>query len=311
MPPSRLHKRALLCSGLALAASLGLVDVVAAVVRKRAMRVKAGGVPVEILGFDVGEETTVVSLGPSSLSEHPGPVILWNTDKSAVCTLGNVLSSSGSALLRPVLGTLPSQFLGEASGFLYGHIGKTPSDLGLTYTDVLVGSSTGWVIPPLGMAISENTWAIHVHGLGGGRNQTLRGLPVFSRSGVTSLVPTLGISLDRGENHDRLGSFGMNEVAALESAHAYAIAQGAAKVVFVGWSYGALAVVRAMASRRWADVGGLVLLSPALDWKLIISSGLEGAGISSAVARLVMARINSPVARQGSSRGSGMVLRAI
>lgn len=302
MPPTRLQLRALLCPSLTIGASLGLVDVAAALVRKRAMRVKAGGVPVEILGFDVDEGSTVVSLGPSSLAEHPGPVILWNTDKSSVCTLGNVLSSSSSAVLRPVQGVLPPGFLGESSGLLYGHIGQTPSDLGLRYEDTLVGTSTGWLIPPIGPARAKDTWAIHVHGLGGGRNQTLRGLPVFSRAGVTSLVPTLGISLDRGETHDRLGSFGTKEVAALEAAHDYAIAHGASKVIFVGWSYGALAVMRAMASRRWTDVSGLVLLSPALDWKLIISSGLEGAGIRSSIARLVMARFNSPIARQGAAR---------
>lgn len=301
MPPTRSLLRAMLYPCLTVGASLGLVDSAAALVRKRVMRVKAGGVPVKILAWSMREGSGVVSLGHSSLTDHPGPVILWNADKSLVCTLGNALSDSGTTVTRQVLGELPEGFLDTSSGYLYGHIGQTPTDFGLAYEEISLGTSTGWLVPPAGPMGPQQTWAIHVHGLGGGRSQTLRGLPVFSREGVTSLVPTLGISLDRGAQHDSQGSFGINEVAALEAAHDYAVAHGASQVIFMGWSYGALAVVQAMAAKQWADVSGLVLVSPALDWKLIVSNGLKGAGVGSAIARLLMARFNSPLARQGAA----------
>lgn len=301
MPPTRSLLRAMLYPCLAMGASLGLVDSAAALVRKRAMRVKAGGVLVNILAWSMREGGAVVSLGRSSLTNHPGPVILWNADKSLVCTLGTVLADSGTSVTRQVVGAVPEGLLGASSGFLYGHIGQTPADFDLVYEEINLGTSTCWVVPPAGSVSPQQTWAIHVHGLGGGRNQTLRGLPVFSHEGVTSLVPTLGISMDRGAQHDSQGSFGINEVAALEAAHDHAVACGATKVIFVGWSYGALAVVQAISTNQWADVSGLVLVSPALDWRLIVSNGLKGAGVGSAIARILMARFNSPLARQGAA----------
>lgn len=295
-----------LMSAAALLAAVSVVvgfDFAVSLLRKRVMRVVRGGVPVRIVSVVERGSEPVVSLGPSSLTSHPGPVVLWSSDRSWSAVLGPSIGNEEGFWTRPVLGQLPPAMVQEGAGFLYGHLGQTPADFDLPFHEVVVGNNPAWVVPPVENAGGDaGVWVIHVHGLGGGRNQTLRGLPVFAGAGFTSLVPSFGISLDRGDDHHLYGSFGMDEVEVLVQAHHFAVAGGATSVLFVGWSYGALAVVRALAQNPWDDVRGLLLISPALDWKQIVIHAMEQASVPRVLGNVMLARFNAPIARRGSDK---------
>lgn len=289
---------------LAAASAVVGFDGAVSLLRKRVMRVVGGGVPVRIVSVGQRGSEPVVSLGPSPLTSHPGPVVLWSTDRSCSVVLGPAIYNVEGFWTRPVLGQLPQAMIREGAGFLYGHLGQTPADFDLPFHEVVVGNNPAWVVPPQegSLAVRAGVWVIHAHGLGGGRNQTLRGLPVFAKAGFTSLVPSFGISLDRGDDHDRYGSFGMDEVGVLAQAHRFAVAGGATSVLFVGWSYGALAVVRTLAQNPWEDVRGLVLVSPALDWKQIVKNAMLRASVPPGLVCLMLSRFNSPIVRHGSDK---------
>lgn len=124
-----------------------------------------------------------------------------------------------------------------------------------------LGKLTAWQING-----SEDTWVIFVHGRGASRGEALRMLPVVDRAGLPSLVITY--RNDEGAPEDPSGYYwyGITEWQDLEAAARYALANGAADLVVVGYSMGGGIVANFLYQSPLADrVVGVILDSPMLD----------------------------------------------
>ncbi len=297
----------LVCIGIAAAAVALLVDVPTLLLRRKALGAKMGGVPVLVDRVDNSGDGAFVVIGPSRLSNHPGEMVLWDASKVHSVLLGPPRpAAEGSDLVRRRVQSQPPADLHAWNvGFLYGHIGQTPADVGLPFEDLTLGACDfpAWIVrSPLAQTNSER-WAIHIHGLGGARNQALRGLSVFARNGFHSLVPTYDVSLDlRGRR--KQSTLGLREWRAIAEAQDYVVREGATQIVYVGWSFGALLALRVRQEKLSHLVKGLVLVSPALDWHKIVPQAMGRAGLPGFIVRVVMARFNGVIPRWGDPKSA-------
>lgn len=176
-----------------------------------------------------------------------------------------------------------------------------PSDAGLVAVDIMLPTSVGpapaWLIEPAGARSS--TWAIHIHGLGSPRAGTLRGVQVAAELGLTSLVVTYRNGGDGPTTGTGRSTLGATEVEDVRSALAYARAHGAQRFILFGWSMGgAIAMQLSTDPELHADVAGLVLESPVLDWVSTIKANCVRAGLPAWTAMLAVPWLDwRPLAR--------------
>jgi alpha-beta hydrolase superfamily lysophospholipase len=219
---------------------------------------------------------TVRSLGPHrivlSRSEdtlRPGVYgIGWRAGHAIV---GEVLGSDSDSVtrrLRDVAGYLPAGTKVAIEPDVYA---ADPSQsLGLPSADVDIEGELGpmpaWRIPGRG-----RTWAIVVHGLNGTPLEGLRIAPTLHRAGLPTLLITYREDLGAPASPDGFHHQGLTEWGDLGAAARYALAHGAQHLVLVGYSMGGAIVAQFMErSPLAARVSGLVLDSPALDWRAAI-----------------------------------------
>ena len=284
-----------------------LVDVFTLLLRRKALGAKLGGVPVRLCNVVESSHGVSVVISSSRLSNHPGQLLLWDQQRKHSVLLGSPESvPDGVAMIhRGLLSEKPIDLHTWKQGFLYGHIGQTPADIGLTYEEVSIGPNAfpAWEVRSAVTSRSAERWAIHIHGLGGARNQVLRGLPVFARNGYRSLVPTYDVSLDL-RSRRKQSTLGFREWRAIAEAEDYAVRQGATQIVYVGWSFGALLALRVRHERHSPLVRGLVLISPALNWHRLIPRAMSRAGLPDLIVRLIMARFNGVIPRWGTPKAA-------
>ena len=180
------------------------------------------------------------------------------------------------------------------SGIFYA----SPSDAGLVHRDVDIVTPAGNA-PAWRFDGDSSTWAIHVHGLGGPRAGTLRGVQVTTKLGLTSLVVSFrndGEGLRVGNGRSTLGAAEVDDV---DAAIGYAIRRGARRIVFFGWSLGAAIALQLAHRTAYRDlVAGFVLDSPVLDWRSVIQANCERAGLPRSAGSLAMPWLTKePLAR--------------
>ena len=151
-----------------------------------------------------------------------------------------------------------------------------PSDpdsaFGLDYTDVTytspLGAMNAWRILATG-----DTWVIHVHGLGVTRAEALRLVGPLAISGYPQLV--ISYRNDEGQPADESGyfRFGITEWEDLAGAVNFAVDQGAAGVVLVGYSTGAAHIMSYLKHVPDNPVRALVFDSPNLDFEQTVDLG--------------------------------------
>lgn len=153
-----------------------------------------------------------------------------------------------------------------------GFRGNPQRALGLSYEDVTVdtplGPAPAWLIPG---AADAPFAAIHIHGIGGAREDGYPFLPALIEAGIPTLMITY-----RGDDAapaapDGLHSFGLTEWQDLEAAVALMQARGDRRVVLVAASMGGAIVGQFLHRSALAgDVAGVVLDAPALDFPMVI-----------------------------------------
>lgn len=192
-------------------------------------------------------------------------------DEPVVGIVSDVLDDSGDRVLRawePVSGELaggPMEMVMDQAVFW-----PDPEAVDLPFEEVELAGELGplpsWVVPSV--SGDDRTWAIFVHGRGGNLQEALRYLPTLHAADVTSLA--ISYRNDAGAPADPDGQYrlGETEWRDVETALAYARAQGAEQVVLLGWSMGAAISLQAMDRSPEAEiVSGFWLDAPVLDWR--------------------------------------------
>lgn len=221
---------------------------------------------------------------------RPGEYGLWH-DGTGHTTVGPVLEVDEAAgtVRRAVVRTS-----GDVSARVRwsGHVHPDPAAMDVDWAELdlptPVGPAPAWVIRPRGAATAEvpgtapvdgTTWAVHVHGIRTTRVTALRTVPAALEAGWTSIVPSF-----RGDGEapwqGRASHLGAREWPDVEAALDHAVANGAERLVIVGWSMGATITHELLARSAHRDrIAGLVLVSPALDWETTVRSQAGRAGL--------------------------------
>lgn len=179
---------------------------------------------------------------------------------------------AGGLVRRDVLakrGELPATALVWASSFVYN---GTPAQLGVGYEDVQVASPIGklpaWHIPPA--RGERDCVVVVVHGHGGQRAQELRMLPALLETGAGVLYTTFR----NADGAPRVGqgylSLGEYEAGDVVAALAWAQAAGYRRAILYGFSMGGNIVLSALDLPSPLPVVGVMLDSPALEWRGIM-----------------------------------------
>ncbi|MCH8199299.1 MAG: alpha/beta fold hydrolase [Chloroflexi bacterium] len=127
---------------------------------------------------------------------------------------------------------------------------------------------------------ADDTWAVFVHGKGSDRRETLRMMPVMVDAGLPSLAITYRNDPGAPADPSSYYEYGRTEWKDLEAAVEYALAEGAADVVLVGYSMGGGIVASFLTRSPFADrVAGAILDSPMLDLGSTIDLRAEQRGL--------------------------------
>lgn len=246
-----------------------------------------------------------IELPATPLTRAPGRYSLWFGNGKGHACIGAVIAedTSGETVTRLVervdSGDLRSATAGIWSGYAY----SKPEQLGLPFEDVKIkvdeGVAPAWKFAPTaGCGSVSSTWAIHVHGMGGKRAGALRGVPVVSRLGLTSLVVSFRNDGEAPPSTDSRYSLGQNEWLDVEAAIKFAMNQGAERLVLFGWSLGGSMALRAANLSAHADrIIGLVLVAPVLDWAETLTSNGSASGLPEAIARVGLRMLGSNACR--------------
>ncbi|QSZ54348.1 hypothetical protein AYX19_16070 [Paenarthrobacter ureafaciens] len=171
------------------------------------------------------------------------------------------------------------------AGIWSGYVYSKPEQLELPYRDVWIpvdnGVAPAWRFdPPASVDDASGVWAIHIHGMGGKRAGTLRGIPIARRLGVTSLVVSFRNDGDAPPSYDGRYNLGQSEWRDVDAGINYAISNGAERIVLFGWSLGASIALQAAAlSPSCSRVAGMVLDAPVFDWRTTLASNAKAAGL--------------------------------
>ena len=245
-----------------------------------------------------------IELPATPLTRAPGRYSLWFGNGKGHACIGDVIAedASGETVTRLVervdSGDLHSATAGIWSGYAY----SKPEQLGLPFEDVEIqvddGVAPTWKFPPTAGSPVSSTWAIHVHGMGGKRAGALRGVPVVSRLGITSLVVSFRNDGEAPPSNDSRYSLGQNEWLDVEAAIKYAVDHGAERLVLFGWSLGGSMALRAANLSAHSDrIFGLVLVAPVLDWAETLTTNGSASGLPEAIARAGLKLLGSSAAR--------------
>ena len=170
------------------------------------------------------------------------------------------------------------------SGVMY----PTPDAAGLNASETTVwgpaGPAPAWQFEGAG-----TVWAIHIHGLGSGREGTLRAVQVTSGLGMPSLAVTYRNATEGPRVGAGRSTLGLDEADDVAAAIRHARENGAERVVLIGWSMGAAIALQVAARPDAADVvAGLVLDSAVIDWRATLSANLHHAGLPAAAVHLAV-----------------------
>ncbi|SDQ15562.1 S9 family peptidase [Microbacterium sp. cf332] len=262
----------------ALAGALGITLAALGAVSMRVARrvvTPAGRTPdIELLAVDVAAQT--LTLSRNADTELPGRYGIFTTGTAPYVKVGAVLARDETSVRRKLLTEIgvDDRLSSEAafSGWYY----TDPAELHLPVESQLIGSPLGpcpaWFFPAEDDTGSpSDTWVIQIHGRGTTRAETLRAVPVFHAAGISSLL--VSYRNDGEGPRSRTGTYmlGATEWRDVDAAIAAARRRGARRVLLMGWSMGgAIALQVALNSAHRDVIAGIVLESPAIDWRIVL-----------------------------------------
>jgi pimeloyl-ACP methyl ester carboxylesterase len=228
----------------------------------------------------VAANGTSVELSSTVDSLRPEPAGLeWTGGYGRI---GAIIARSPATVTRvftPLVGR-PSPGL-PAGVDVYDYPGDPRSSLGLAFTDLRLPSGLG-TLPAWYVAgeHASGSWVVFVHGHDGSRRESLRYLPLLHARGIPVLVPTYRNDVGAPPSPDGKDHLGDTEWRDVEPAVRYALGHGARDVVLFGWSMGgAVSLQFADRSPLRDHVRGLVLDSPVIDWRDVLTHQAQLRGL--------------------------------
>lgn len=232
-----------------------------------------------------------VRLSRDRFTSTPGEYGLWWDDRHGHARIGRIVAEDARTVTREVIGpTGPSpRSRAETTGSVFAG----PDGLGLPWTEVRiptdVGDAPAWHFPG-----TTDAWVVHVHGIRTSRLSPLRGVPVFAERGYHSLVVSYRGDGEIGAGQGDSSALGLAEWPDVDRAIDHALAQGAERVLLMGWSMGGgMALLTAERARNRAAIDGLVLVAPATNWREVVLHGARQARIPEWLARAVLGALGS------------------
>lgn len=211
-----------------------------------------------------------------------GEVTLIDEDQKYVERLIHP-SGAGPARLGPLVDWTPDVFF-------------EPSAVAGRFEEVQIptvyGAAPAWLFE----GKNTDTWVIHVHGSWTDRSIMFRDVHAFSPLGFTSLIPSFRSDQEVSPPQAESSHLGQTEWRDVESAVAYAVAQGASRIILSGWSMGGtIALLTAERSAYRDRIVGVVLVGPVTSWRKTITAGAARAGVPAIGAGLVMCLLQAPL----------------
>lgn len=268
--------------------------------------------------FEGDDGALSITLPRTPLTTAPGRYSLWfNGGKGHAC-IGAIVDDDLTAgtvtrhVERVDAGDLRAATAGIWSGYAYSR----PEQLGLPFEEVKIqvpgGLAPAWKFESTADDSASTIWAIHAHGMGGKRAGALRGVPVASKLGLTSLVVSYRNDGDGPPSNDARYSLGQTEWLDLEAAIQFAVAQDAERIVLFGWSLGGSMALRAANLSAHADrIIGLVLVAPVLDWAGTLSLNGSASGLPELVTRVGLRLLGAKAGRWITGLGQPLDLAAL
>lgn len=287
---------------LALASSLlavtGMLAVLAVHMARRVVTPSGRLADTKILDVDVAAQT--ITLSRSDDTVLPGRYGLFTSGSAAYVKIGSVLSADGASVKRKLLTHVGADARLAPDAAFSGWYYDRPEQLHLPYRAELVGAAIGpcpaWVFPAdaAGSADSApDTWVVQIHGRGTNRAECLRAVPVFHAHGITSML--VSYRNDGEAPRSRGGSYGLGatEWRDVDAAIGVARRHGARRVILMGWSMGgAIALQLALHSAHRDLIAGIVLESPVVDWRPVLTHQARLNRLPSRVAHLAIGTLS-------------------
>lgn len=217
--------------------------------------------------------------------------------RGGVASLGEIVEQTRRSVSRRVLawdGAAPwdAQWVRYTSAPELTH-----TELDIPVEDVEIATELGalpaWLFP---QASSNGDWAIHVHGRGASRREPLRGVRQAHREGWTSLVMSYRNDADWRPSTDGRYGLGLTEADDVAAALRFARANGAKRIMLVGWSMGGAAVLATLLDGDADDVVALMLESPVTSWLDVFRFEAREIGLLPWIAPLAWRLLRSPLA---------------
>ncbi|WP_065570599.1 alpha/beta hydrolase family protein [Microbacterium oleivorans] len=256
----------------------GLLALLAGRVARRV--VTPGGRAPDTSIVDVDTAAQTITLSRSADTVLPGRYGLFTTGTQSYVKVGTVLSTRAQSVTRKLLTQIDESDRITSAAAFSGWYFSEPGELHLPFEDVAVSTSLGscpaWVFPA---DVPTDLWAIHIHGRGTTRSETLRGVPAFHAAGITSMLTSYRNDGDAPRSRGGASALGATEWRDIDRAIGHARRSGARRIVLVGWSMGgAIALQLAVNSAHRDRIVGLVLDSPVVDWRQVLThhAGLMG-----------------------------------
>ncbi|WP_240606096.1 alpha/beta hydrolase family protein [Planctomonas deserti] len=252
---------------------------------------------IRILGVNDAGDRVMLSASPDALL--PGDYSLWFWQGAGHARVGEITARTGTMVTRVVLGTDFGDLRRARTGRFNGWVYLNPRELGVPHENVTVpmpvGAAPAWLIPAEG---GSDRWALHVHGRGTRRPETLRGVPVFRDAGFTSLIVSYRNDEEAPPSEDGRYALGDTEWEDLEAAIRFAVDRGAREIVLVGWSMGGAVVLQTVLRSPLASfVRGIVLDSPVIDWVETLNFQGDARGLPRRVERGAFGILAAPWGR--------------
>ena len=256
---------------LALAASATALGAVSLRVARTVVRPAGRRPDTRIVRLDAAAQTITLERTPDTAL--PGRYGLFTVGSADYLRLGSIVGEDATTVTRKLLTHVPADGdLAPQAAFSGWYIDQ-PEQLHLPFLAVEihtgVGACPAWAFPAEG---DTDVWVVQVHGRGTTRAETLRAVPVFHDLGITSLVVSYRNDGDAPRSPSGTYALGATEWRDVDAAIGYARRQGARHVIVMGWSMGgALALQAALESPHTDVIAGLVLESPVVDWRTVLS----------------------------------------